>query len=207
MKKSITTANRPGRGADLTVEPITDFAAIERIHDLLLIKPRDACIFTLGINSAYRMNELLALTVGQVSHLEIGTDFKIKQSKTKTHRVITMNEAAIPAIQNWLRYHPNPEPDAPLFPSHTTGRALTVATVNTMIKEWCRAVGLQGKFGCHTPRKTWGHWAYKLEIDIEAGPRLLMIMEAFGHTNPRVTMRYIGHQFTSVRNLYLKVVL
>ena len=34
-----------------------------------------------------------------------------------------------------------------------------------------------------------------------------MIMEAFGHTDVRVTMRYIGHQFTSVRNLYLRVVL
>jgi len=54
------------------VEPIRDKKAIHRIKKILADRPRDLCLFTLGINTAYRSNELLSLKVGQVKALRAG---------------------------------------------------------------------------------------------------------------------------------------
>ncbi|MEO0569291.1 MAG: site-specific integrase, partial [Pseudomonadota bacterium] len=56
----------------MKVEPVKDVKAIKRIQKLLDDSPRDLCFFTLGINTAYRANELLRLTVGDVEHLAPG---------------------------------------------------------------------------------------------------------------------------------------
>ncbi len=55
--------NRPKTGPSIKVKPIRDMKAIKRIKKILADQPRNLCLFTLGINSAYRANELLSLTV------------------------------------------------------------------------------------------------------------------------------------------------
>ena len=64
--------NHPKLGASIKVEPIRELKAIKRIKYILADNPRDLCLFTMGINTAYRANELLSLTVGQVDHLVAG---------------------------------------------------------------------------------------------------------------------------------------
>ena len=61
--------NHPLKGSTIHVEPIRDKTAIKRIKKLLRDHPRDLCLFTLGINTAFRANELLSLQVNQVEHL------------------------------------------------------------------------------------------------------------------------------------------
>ncbi len=46
--------------------------AIKRIKKFYADKPRDLCLFTFGINRAYRAKEILSLKVGQIEHLEVG---------------------------------------------------------------------------------------------------------------------------------------
>ena len=55
--------NHPTAGSTIKVEPIRDKKAISRIKKILGDQPRDLCLFTLGINTAYRANELLSLKV------------------------------------------------------------------------------------------------------------------------------------------------
>jgi integrase len=43
-----------------------------RIKKILADRPRDLCLFTLGINTAYRANELLSLKVGRCKLCERG---------------------------------------------------------------------------------------------------------------------------------------
>ena len=64
--------NHPAAGSTIKVEPIRDKRAIARIKKILVDRPRDLCLFTLGINTAYRANELLSLKVGQVKNLQAG---------------------------------------------------------------------------------------------------------------------------------------
>ena len=69
--------------------------------------PRDLCLFTLGINTAYRANELLSITVGQVDYLAPGDRLDLKQTKNKKNRATTLNATVIEAIDNWLKVHPD----------------------------------------------------------------------------------------------------
>ena len=66
--------NHPRKGSSLRVEPIRDLAVIARIKANLLAarQYRNYCLFVVGINTAWRANELLSIRVGQVRHLQAG---------------------------------------------------------------------------------------------------------------------------------------
>jgi integrase len=99
-----TPHNRPQKGESIKVEPIRQKAAIERIKAVLLknAQYRDHCLFTLGINTAFRANELLSLKIGQVLHLAAGDILELKQSKNRKHRAVPLNKTAAEALRLYI---------------------------------------------------------------------------------------------------------
>lgn len=186
--------NHPVRGSTLKVEPIRDKRAIKRIKTLLADNPRNYCLFTLGINTAYRANELLSLTVEQVQGLSEGDVLDIKQRKTHKYRSVTLNRSAIAAIQQLLKSQ-SFNLGEPLFMGQRG--PLTISTVSTMVKTWCRHVGLKGNYGSHTLRKTWGYWQR-----IDRGTAVPLLMEAFGHATQQQTLSYLGIQADEIAQIY-----
>lgn len=197
--------NHPKPGSSTKVEPIRERKAIAAIKARLAHVPRDLCLFTLGINTAYRSNELLSLRVGQVAHLKAGGVLTLKQSKNQRHRSITLNGVASDAVQGWLKHHPCAEPDAPLFVSRRSRDALTVSPVINMVKGWCADVGLVGNYGSHTLRKTWGY--HQLRSNTETPPHLMLplLMEAYGHTRQQQTLDYLCIQSDEVASLFMQL--
>lgn len=189
--------NHPKKGSSIKVEPIRDLKAIKRIKKLYADRPRDICLFTFGINTAYRAGEILSLKVGQVDYLRAGDRLEIKQTKTGKYRAITLNQAVVDTLDAWLKVHPDPRNDVPLFVSRRTGEALSVSTVNAMIKKWCREVGLKGNYGSHTMRKTWGY--HQRVMNNQPIP---LLMAAFGHTSQAQTLDYLCIQDEEIRDLY-----
>ncbi len=116
--------HHPPKGASTKVEPIRELKAIQRIKRIIAAEPRNLCLFTAGINTAYRAGELLSITVGQVCYLTVGDLLDLKQSKTKTYRGATLNQTTIDAIHDWLKTHPDTRPDAPLFRSQKKTQSL-----------------------------------------------------------------------------------
>jgi integrase len=55
-----------------------------------------------------------------------------------------------------------------------------------MIGRWCEDAGLQGRFGGHTLRKTWGYQARLKAIPLE------IIQHKLNHSSLAVTQRYLG---------------
>ncbi|MBW4541596.1 MAG: tyrosine-type recombinase/integrase [Myxacorys chilensis ATA2-1-KO14] len=186
--------HHPSPGSVLTVEPIRDKKAIERIKKLLRDHPRDLCLFILGINTAYRANELLSLTVGQVRRLQPGDLLRVKQSKTGKFRSVTINGAVVKAVSQHLTVNPLPD-DTYLFQGKRG--CLTVPTVSTMVKTWCQHSGLKGNYGSHTLRKTWGYWQR-----MERGTAVPLLMEAFGHATQQQTLAYLGIQAEEIAQIY-----
>ncbi|MGA7935157.1 MAG: tyrosine-type recombinase/integrase [Kovacikia sp.] len=176
------------------MEPIRDKQAIARIKKILADRPRDLCLFTLGINTAYRTNELLSIKVGQVKNLRAGDVLDLKQRKTHKYRPVTLNGTAIAAIQNWLAVG-DLQPEDYLF----TGQrgCLTVETMSTRVKTWCQDVGLKGNYGRHTLRKTWGYWQR-----MERSTAIPLLMEAFGHATQQQTLAYLGIQSNEIAAIY-----
>jgi integrase len=189
--------NHPKKGSAIKVEPIRDKKAIQRIKKQLRDSPRDLCLFVLGINTAYRANELLSIKVGDVRDLQPGDVLTCKQSKTKKYRGVVLNQVAQESIQTWLASEAGRKltDDDYLF----TGKrgVLKVATVSTMVKTWCQDVGLKGNYGSHSLRKTWGYWQRK-----ERGTAIPLLMEAFRHSTQRQTLEYLGIEADEIAEIY-----
>ena len=188
--------HHPAKGSSIKVEPIRSKTAIANIKKLLSDKPRDRCLFTLGINTAYRANELLSVRVGQVRHVEPGDTLELKQSKTAKYRMVTLNKAAAGVFRDYLsRVGEGMQDDEYLFASQR-GAVLTVPTVSKLVKGWCAMAGLKGNYGSHTLRKSWGYWQYK------RGTPLPLLVEAFGHATQRQTLAYLCIQPQEIQDIY-----
>jgi integrase len=180
------------------VEPIRELRDIKSIKKLLADNPRDLCLFTLGINTNLRASDLLRITAGQVRHLQAGDELVLKEKKTGKERRITLNKAAVNAIQNLLAAHLFSDDD-PLFFSQR-GKVLTVPSVNRLVKSWCRAINLPGNYGSHTLRKTFG---YHQRIQLNTGVPELMVM--FNHSSQKQTLDYLCIQPDEIRDAYMKL--
>ena len=194
--REVSNPNHPKKGASIKVDPIKNLDDIYRIKKMLSDNSRNLCLFTMGINTAYRANELVSIKVGQVDYLKTGDRLELKQSKNKKYRAITLNKNVIASLKNWLQHHPNPKPDMPLFLSRKTGDALTSIAITNLVKGWCADIGLRGNFGSHTLRKTWGYQAYTNGADI------LHIQGLMNHVSQHITLRYIGVTKTTIRQMY-----
>jgi len=125
--------------------------------------------------------------------LHPGDVLMVMQSKTRKYRQVTVNMAVVNAIRTWLEA--GGDQHEYLF----TGQrgVLTVPTVSTQVKTWCRNVGLQGNYGSHTLRKTWGYWQR-----MERGTTVPLLMEAFGHATQQQTLAYLGIQAEEIAQIY-----
>ena len=188
--------NRPQKGDVIKVEPIRDKKAIATIKKILAGKPRDLALFVVGINTNLRASDLVRLTVGQVRHCTTpGCEIEIAEKKTGKPRRITLNKAAVEAVQNLLKDDRLSDYD-PLFKSQR-GQALTVSSIHRLVKSWCRQINLKGNYGSHTLRKTFGYHAR------QAGVSLPILVELFNHASQKQTMAYLGIQPEEIKDAYL----
>ena len=174
------------------VEPIRDLNRVQRIKGNLKRKknPRDLLLFTAGINLGLRISDLLSLKVGDVKdHKGDIRDFiYITEQKTKKQRKIALNDGVREALQIYFNKTGVYDLDRYLFISEKSkkNRPLTRVRAWQLINEWCRKVGIEERMGTHTLRKTLGYQMRKKGIAIE------VIQAILGHSNAKVTSRYIG---------------
>ncbi len=188
--------HHPTKGSSIKVEPIRSKTAIANIKKMLRDKPRDLCLFTLGINTAYRANELLSIRVRQVRHVEPSDTLELKQSKTDKYRMVTLNKAAAGALRDYIEQGGAARQDDDYLFASQRGAVLTVPTVSKLVKGWCEMAGLKGNYGSHSLRKSWGYWQYK------RGTPLPLLVEAFGHATQRQTLAYLGIQPKEIQDIY-----
>ena len=122
--------NHPKKGSQIKVEPIRELKDIKTIKRTLQDKPRDYCLFVLGINTNLRAGDLLRIKVGDVKYLKVGEELVLKERKTGKSRRITLNESAVEGIQQYLNCSPELTDDDHLFKSQRG--VLTVQSVNRL---------------------------------------------------------------------------
>ena len=178
------------------VEPIRDIKKIAQIKNILRGQEnyRDLLLFELGINSALRISDLLNIKVGDLID-EDGNPkdyFEVKEDKTnKTNRItitpkvketLKMYQKTYPAVSQqkgaFVFFHKKYSP----LGSKPIGRKQAWI----MIAKWCKDVGLKGRYGGHTLRKTWGYQARLNAIPLE------IIQHKLNHSSLAITQRYLG---------------
>ena len=190
--------NHPARNSIITVLPIRNLKDIAT-NKTRLDSPRNFALFVVGINTAFRASDLLALTVGQVRQLQPGETLPVREKKTKKERRVTLNKTAQDAIQKLLATMPAVTDDKPLFQSRNGGNALKVSTLNGMVKEWCGWVNLPGNYGSHTLRKTFGY-----QHRVVFGTDLPTLMQVYGHSTQAQTLHYLCIQADEIKDAFMR---
>lgn len=192
--------NHPKKGSVIRVEPIRSEKDIRNIKKLLVDKPRDLAMFTLGINTNLRASDLLRITIGHVLHVKPGEQFSIREKKTGKLRDITMNKTVHEAIQSLLKNLDTSNPVDYLFQSRKNdGGKLTESYLNMLVKGWCKEINLRGNHGSHTLRKTFGHChRTRFRTDIPT------LMRMFNHSSQKQTLEYLCIQEDEILDAYLR---
>jgi integrase len=86
----------------MKVQPIHRLKDVRAIKKLIADSPRDAAIFTIGINTNLRASDFLGLTIGRVRGVKPGHKIEIIEKKTGKRRRITLNNEVAAAIQRLL---------------------------------------------------------------------------------------------------------
>jgi integrase len=174
------------------VEPIRDRRKIAQIKNLLRGQKRyrDLLLFVVGINTALRISDLLKL---QVNHFidsdgKIQERFWIKEQKRGKRQEITINLSIQEALREYFNAYPHivDDPEKALFFNPRTGNAIKRGQAWKFITGICKDVGLNGNYGTHSLRKTWGYHARMQGVD------LALIMYKLNHNSIAYTKRYLG---------------
>lgn len=181
--------NRPRKGAHIKVEPIRYLADIKRIKNLLVNRPRDMALFTLGINTPLRVSDLLRLTHHQVSGLSPGDFLSIHEKRTGRRLKVGFNSVCCAAVANLDTPHPvrsNLPTISPFLFQSRRSDVLLPSSVHRLVKSWCKAIGLEGNYGANSLRKTWGYHQFAT-----FGTDLARLSTYFNHATRRQTLDYL----------------
>jgi len=174
-----------------TVQPIRDIKKIKAIKgNLKKRNPRDFLLFTLGINTGLRISDILRLKVEDVKDQtgEIKEYLDLNEKKTKKQRLIYINDEVRNALEYYFDKTGIYDLERYLFISDKTKINKPISRIRAwqLIQIWCREVGIKGRIGTHTIRKTAG---YQMRI---AGVAIELIQEVLGHQSISMTKRYLG---------------
>ncbi|MBA7542536.1 Tyrosine recombinase XerC [subsurface metagenome] len=173
------------------VQPIRDRKRISAIKGNLKKRdPRDFLLFTLGINTGLRISDILKLKVEDVKEHtgEIREILDLKEKKTRRQRFIYINDEVKNALEYFFDKTRLYDRDRYLFVSEVTKENKPISRVRAwqLIQSWCQEVGIKGRVGTHTLRKTAG---YHMRM---SGVALELIQEVLGHKSILMTKRYLG---------------
>ncbi|QFT88191.1 site-specific tyrosine recombinase XerC [Bacillus sp. THAF10] len=142
---------------------------------------RDYLFFVMGINMGLRISELLQLKVEDMKE-----DEKIKEFfLTDDHTTIYINHQVKQAISLYLHHRPLSSSDY-LFKSKKCKTPITRQQAYRIINKAAKEIGVPGKIGTHTLRKTFGYHAYS------SGVAVSLLQKHFRHATPSETLRYLG---------------
>lgn len=196
-----------------TSEPIKSREDICRISDYLIGQKRwrDNMLFIVGINVALRVSDLITLQFCDFfdDAWNFRDTFKLVEKKTRRkgkNRAITVNAAVREAISLYLEHHPEVEWSDYLFRSESNNKSgtghLNRKTVYEIITKVIADLNIPCKAGTHTLRKTFGYQLMAGADNDHKVDTLLLLQEILGHSDLRITRRYIGITTEDVADAY-----
>lgn len=164
---------------------------------------RDFLLITMGCYFGLRISDLLSIKWKDV----IGQDeLLIKESKTKKHRKITINEKVKEAIDfcsNELRLTNCLNEDQYILVNRWGGQ-LSISYINKRLKVLFIKYNVKVQnASSHTLRKTFGKRIF--EMDNQSERSLIYLSEIFGHSSSSITRRYIGITQEKIADVYLNL--
>lgn len=193
--------NRKGQ----EVKPILE-EDLKRIREYLLLKQKIPFLefINIGCNVALRISDLSVIEFQDID--EKRWKLEVVERKTRKRRSIKLNKTCQRSIKNLKQYYQELNYDVSkgyLFKSlspyqlkNKLNSPFTVNGVSRSFKMLEEMLNIQYPLGSHSLRKTWGKRVYEETLNIA------LVMKAFNHSSPRVTLRYIGIEQEEIDQLY-----
>ncbi len=159
---------------------------------------RDWLIFKLGLNTAFRIEDLLQL---KVNDLLIKGTMYVRESKTKKEQYWELNEKLHKEVLDYISRNKLYE-DEYIFQSRKgINKPITRQNTWMRIKSYADEVGVKYLIGCHSLRKCFARTFYEQTKD------LITLQKMLNHSSPQVTLIYIcwddEDQLKSRKEFYL----
>ncbi len=177
-----------------TAQPIKDLKELEQFKRYYQeVKPnlRNYVLLILGLNTALRISDLLALQWGQVfdfNHQTFFSHINLVEQKTGKQSRIYINDSILQALVLYkqdLECRGGIRPDQFLI-QNSRKFPLSRSQAWRIIKTAAENCNISGVISPHSLRKTFGYHACK------QGVRPVLLMEVFNHSSFQVTKRYLG---------------
>jgi integrase len=175
----------------MEVEPIRDRRKIEEMKKKLrAVNPRDEVLFTVGINMALRISELLSLTVGDVLDANgwLVDAIEMPDKKKEVIRRFPLNKSVKSCLASYLYTRKGASRSEPLFPSQQGDGLLSLSRwqARKILSAAGKAVGLN-RIGTNSLRKTFAYHVYK-----DSGGDLGLVQRLLNQSCAESTLKYIG---------------
>lgn len=163
------------------VEPIRDFDKIEEMKtELMKQNYRDYLLFSIGINTGFRISDILSLKVGDVKNK---THIEVTEQKTGKNKKQIINPQLREDIDSYIK---DMETNDHLFQSRKgDNKPISRVQAYRVLRKAADKIGIK-KVGTHTLRKTFGYHHYQRHKDVA------LLQQLFNHSSPSVTLDYIG---------------
>ena len=178
------------------VQPIREVENLEKIIEYLKSNHQSCAVaFIIGIYSGLRVSDIINLNICDVKDKD---DIVVKEKKTKKTKKFPIKNQVKEILSEYLRfrYDEGAISSSPLIVG-AKGERIHRSIIYRAINEACHNVGLQGQFGTHTMRKTFGYHHYKQNNDV------VLLQKIFNHSTPSVTLRYIGIDQEEINQSYV----
>ena len=162
------------------VDPIYDKNDIQRMRKAIKRQvngDRNLLLFELGLATAMRPSDLLALTAGDVRNGIV----RLRTSKRNKSLDIRLNDRVHTLVKAYTEFMDDEER---LFPIHRS-------TAWRFLKKAAEECCLEENIGAHSMRKT---KAYHLYTSGETKHDIAIVMELLQHDDAGDTLRYIGYK-------------
>lgn len=183
------------------VQPIKNVEKIELMKTILSqgdFGERNVLLFSIGINTAYRISDLLRLKLRDVLEIyrqkvRVKSRLKMTEQKTEKNNSVILTKKLQKDIWDFVskehaEWIAQQDLDHYLFASRKTNggeQPLSRQQGWYIISNAGKKAGLQ-HLGTHSMRKTFGYHLYKNGVGLE------LIQLLLNHSSPRITLRYIG---------------
>jgi site-specific recombinase XerD len=168
------------------VEALRDIKQINAIKKYLKKhSERDYLLFVFGINTGLKITEMLDIKVGDVLEKEDSVKNFYSFPHHEMMKEIYLNSKVKQAILHYVQ-NEHLSFENFLFKSSKTDKPITRQQAYRIIHQAAEAIGIQGKIGTNSMRKTFGFHAYKRGIAIS------ILQKHFNHSTPSETLKYLG---------------
>jgi len=170
----------------MKVNPIREPEKVTAIKEAMIQdgKLRLAFLFILGVNTGFRVSDLVRVKYEDIRNKE---ELRLKEQKTGKYRSVSIT----PKVHEALRLIDQGQTGC-IFLSESNR---TKAKANKLwgrqyitqeLKYYAALAGVKQNVGTHTMRKTFGYFHYKINNN------LALLQESLNHSSTQSTLRYIG---------------